>query len=364
MVAFAKQSDDAGNMTTLKSGDGAIYDAWNRLVEVDDGETTVARYEYDGLNRRIQKDPGETSLTVANYYYNQNWQLIEERDVGTSGPEKIDQYVWSARYIDSPIFRFHDGNGDGDMLDAVDNYRYFTTDANHNVTATIDIVTWSVVNRYSYTPYGEATEYDDDWSNPDVPAADGPLYCGYFFDSETSLYQVRNRYYDPTLERFINRDPIGYRGGDVNLYRYVDNQPVIAIDPSGLYRLVWRPGGPKFPPGQERFCKALMDKISNILQDIAQREREYQEDYLKLPETAPGDDKKPSLSRRGHRRIIDDLKDLLKEEEDVYKKRCIPPPPSCPVPALLPLPDMPPITIPAIPTIPIPELPPILVPVF
>jgi len=41
-------------MTTLQSGKTAVYDAWNRLVEVDDGETIVKKYEYDGTNRRIQ----------------------------------------------------------------------------------------------------------------------------------------------------------------------------------------------------------------------------------------------------------------------------------------------------------------------
>ena len=41
-------------MTTLQSGKTAVYDAWNRLVEVDDGETIVKKYEYDGTHRRIQ----------------------------------------------------------------------------------------------------------------------------------------------------------------------------------------------------------------------------------------------------------------------------------------------------------------------
>ncbi len=46
--------DAAGNMTTLQSGDTAVYDAWNRMTEVNDGETIIQRNEYDGANRRIQ----------------------------------------------------------------------------------------------------------------------------------------------------------------------------------------------------------------------------------------------------------------------------------------------------------------------
>ncbi len=41
-------------------------------------------------------------------------------------------------------------------------------------------------------------------------------------------------YYHAQLGRFLNRDPIGYRAGDANLYRYVDGNPVNSVDPSGL----------------------------------------------------------------------------------------------------------------------------------
>ena len=43
----------------------------------------------------------------------------------------------------------------------------------------------------------------------------------------------RARYYSPTLQRFISEDPIGFAGGDVNLYGYVRNDPANLTDPSG-----------------------------------------------------------------------------------------------------------------------------------
>jgi uncharacterized protein RhaS with RHS repeats len=46
------------------------------------------------------------------------------------------------------------------------------------------------------------------------------------------------RYYHPGLQRFISEDPIGFRGGDVNVYAYVRNRPVTTTDPLGL----WAPG--------------------------------------------------------------------------------------------------------------------------
>lgn len=47
------------------------------------------------------------------------------------------------------------------------------------------------------------------------------------------FYYMRARYYDPNVGRFISEDPIGFEGGDVNLYAYVGNNPVSWIDPSG-----------------------------------------------------------------------------------------------------------------------------------
>ena len=48
------------------------------------------------------------------------------------------------------------------------------------------------------------------------------------------LVYMRNRFYSPSLGRFFSEDPIGLAGGDVSFYRYVLNDPVNRIDPSGL----------------------------------------------------------------------------------------------------------------------------------
>jgi RHS repeat-associated protein len=65
---------------------------------------------------------------------------------------------------------------------------------------------------------------------------------GYYTDDEgidkndTSPllpYYVRARFYNPAWGRWLNQDPIGFAGGDYNLYRYVFNNPLILTDPSG-----------------------------------------------------------------------------------------------------------------------------------
>ncbi len=227
------------------------FDAWNRLIAVyaDDSQNPgqpgdlVAQYEYDGTNRRVEKQVTQAGggPRHVHYFYNHDWQLVEERFVDDQGEVvTINQYVWSQWYIDAPIVRLHDGNADGDLTDAEDNVHYYTGDGNYNVTATIDAATGNVLARYVYTAYGTATVYAADWSNPTAPTTSGPLYCGYFFDAETGLYQVRNRYYDPTLALFLSRDPIG-NWDTSSLYSYAGCNPTVRIDPHGTSWIDWVP---------------------------------------------------------------------------------------------------------------------------
>ena len=67
-------------------------------------------------------------------------------------------------------------------------------------------------------------------------------YTGRELDTD-ELYYYRARYYDPTIERFLSEDPIGFRSGDFNFYRYVNNSPVDLIDSWGLNGFDNRRGG-------------------------------------------------------------------------------------------------------------------------
>ncbi len=225
----------------LADGLTAIYDAWNRLVEVKDGQTVIARYEYDGLNRRITSHidsgapPNPTGIdTYVHYYYNSAWQILETRqsDTPSAQPETLQpkhQYVWSQRYIDAAVLR-DENTGTNGLCD--DQRLDYLNDANFNVTTLLD-TSGAAVDRYVYSPYGVATIYDATWTNTRSVStyANGILYTGRELDSETGLYYYRNRYYGVELGRFVSRDPGGYETGDVNLQRYVENSPTGSTGP-------------------------------------------------------------------------------------------------------------------------------------
>lgn len=82
-----------------------------------------------------------------------------------------------------------------------------------------------------------AVEYDcDSFGNR---LATGLLTQRYGFtgrehDDESGVIFFRARHYDPATGMFLQRDPIGFAGGDMNLYAYVWNNPTKWTDPSGL----------------------------------------------------------------------------------------------------------------------------------
>jgi RHS repeat-associated protein len=60
-------------------------------------------------------------------------------------------------------------------------------------------------------------------------------FAGYVWDPWLKVYHVRHRVYDPFDTRWLQADPIGYAGGDTDLRRYCNGDPVNFVDPLGLW---------------------------------------------------------------------------------------------------------------------------------
>jgi RHS repeat-associated protein len=230
--ATAPMYDNNGNLINdPTNGHTYVYDAWNRLVAVKNGSTTLESYTYDALRRRIT----ETTGSQLDLYYNTAWQVIEEQ---ASGKTRA-QYVWCPLLSDTLIER--DSNPSGGVLTL---RLYVQQDANGNVTALVD-TSGNVQERYVYDPFGTFTVFDASWH-----ARGGSLFGwrylfqGLRYDPTSGLYYSRNRDYSPTLGRFLEQDPLGFNAEDSNLYRFVHNDPIDATDPAGLK--ITRTRGGKF----------------------------------------------------------------------------------------------------------------------
>jgi RHS repeat-associated protein len=102
------------------------------------------------------------------------------------------------------------------------------SDGNGNVTAILAPDGDSLLAAYLYDPYGRTLQSSGTWASANV----------YRFSSKevhpnSGLYYYGYRFYDPNLQRWINRDPIGEAGG-INLYGFVGNGPVNWWDILGL----------------------------------------------------------------------------------------------------------------------------------
>jgi len=92
--------------------------------------------------------------------------------------------------------------------------------------------TGAMISFEEYYPYG-GTSYHSTSSTSEV-SAKRYRYNGKEKDDETNLYYYGARYYISWLGRWMNCDPIGEEGSELNLYRYASNNPVMRVDPTGM----------------------------------------------------------------------------------------------------------------------------------
>jgi RHS repeat-associated protein len=206
--------DTKGNLAGTGDGWAYTYDAQNRLTKADQNSTnTHVIYYYDPLNRQVARDENG----ARKYSVWDGWSLIQEYH---GNGNLLNNYLQGAG-MDEMVARFGANNA---------NRIWYYQDGRGNTSHVADD-TGALVETYTYDLGGK----------PFITTAAGKtspgnrfLYNGRDYSSFTSLYDFRNRFYQPATSRFIQSDPIGFASGN-HLYRFSGNSAVNAGDPMGLF---------------------------------------------------------------------------------------------------------------------------------
>ncbi|MCI0359338.1 MAG: hypothetical protein L0211_12740 [Planctomycetaceae bacterium] len=233
--------DDEGNrLTKIKISTGEkeeyTWDHRNRLTGVtfkNSGGTVLktVQHSYDVFNRWIKRsvDPdGPGSATaVDTYFAHEDGQIVLDFD-GPAASDLTHRYLW-CEHIDQIL-----ASEDVTSLTSAGNVLWPLTD---HVGTTRDIAdrnestgVTTVANHRRFDSYGNLL-------SETAPATDLLFaFTGRAFDESTSLQNNLNRWYDSIVGRWMSEDPTGFRGGDVALERYVTNDPLSHLDPTGEIR--------------------------------------------------------------------------------------------------------------------------------
>lgn len=209
--------DSNGNMTSKSDGTDTYTYVWNednQLESVELNSSPVVDYVYDSGSRMLQRSEGSTTT---NFHWD-GWDLVrEEKDDG----------------VDVEVTNYLVPHGEVLAFERDDEWFYLHNDGISSTQLVTD-ESGAQVGRMVYGAWGETLS-----SSESVPGVLDVRFVGGLGvrnDAATGLIWMRHRWYDPTLNRFISRDPIGLAGGS-NLYKYSANNPATFIDSQGLWTL-------------------------------------------------------------------------------------------------------------------------------
>lgn len=202
-----------GEIASKTSSNGTTayrYDSFGNLIGVTLPNGHVIDYILDARSRRIAKKVD--GVITQKFLYSDGVRPIAQLAADDS---VVYQFLYAER-----------ANVPSLIIGSGGTYRVI---ADHlgSPRGIIDVATGASLEYLAYDEFGNIT-------TDTAPGFQPFGFAGGLYDADTHLAHFGAREYDPTLGRFITRDPIGFAGGQSNVYDYAANDPVNFSDPTGL----------------------------------------------------------------------------------------------------------------------------------
>jgi RHS repeat-associated protein len=211
--------DNAGNTTVDSANYTATYGLNGAIASITKTGVTGS-YDYDADRRRIRKVTSTGEVVI--FVYDLEGQLLGEYDQTGNA---IREYVW----LDSiPVAMFTPDPSNANNPPLVYYIHADHLNAPRVVVDTSNQVRW----QWLAEPFGTTAPMN----NPSGLGAftQNLRFPGQYADTETGLWYNHFRTLDSTKGGYTQSDPAGLAGG-VNTYAYVEGNPLLLMDPSGLW---------------------------------------------------------------------------------------------------------------------------------
>ena len=204
--------DANGNPLSYRDGMSFEWENGRILKKINTSDKSV-QMSYDSNGMRTQKS---VDGVKTNYYYDSNKNLIS-----------------LVKGNDTLLF-YYDSDGSATSFSYNGTMYFYVKNLQGDVIRIIDLAGTEVAS-YVYDAWGNIKDTKGD---PTVRELNPIRYRGYVYDTETSLYYLQSRYYNPFTGRFLNADIYCDTGTDTtlstNMFAYCENNPINKSDQTGF----------------------------------------------------------------------------------------------------------------------------------